>query len=284
MTDFNLALTESRSLRSEHLSRISNEKALSALNKAKSIVMALWEGESVATTSEIAHFYEVTEETARQSLKRHRVEFESDGLKSLRGKELKGVRDILSLSPNSPNETLWNPRSAIRLGMILRDSDVAKTVRDVLLDLVEVVPAQNERIRELELQNAVLDKQIRMREIDNSMLLMHGAPTVLALRGQADQVVPIDRPTLEVIDKRCGDRRKGMTTKQLNEYLKQKTGIQFKSGADVERYLQRHAPELIDLVQRPVNQSFVNEENIERAIDVLSHGSRQTLIGECRDS
>lgn len=144
----------------------------------------------------------------------------------------------------------------------------------------EVVPQQSDRIRELELQNLVLDKQIRSKELDHSMLILHGAPLVLALRGRDDQIVEVEKKVLEVIDERCGDKRKGMTTAQLNAYLKQKTGFSFKSGAELERYLQKAAPELLDLVQRAVNQSFINEENIEQAIAVLARGSRQLLIGE----
>jgi hypothetical protein len=143
-----------------------------------------------------------------------------------------------------------------------------------------IIPAQNDRIRELELENAFLDRQIRLRELDNTMLQLHGAPVVLALRGQQEQVVEVEKIVLEVIDKRCGDRRKGMTATQLNEYLKAKTGFKFKTGAELQRHLEKNAPDLLDLVQRQVNQAFVNEENIDRAIDILSRGSRQMLLGE----
>jgi phage anti-repressor protein len=169
------------------------------------------------------------------------------------------------------------------LGM-MAGTEQGKEIRRYFLNceriVKEVIPAQSDRIRELELQNLVLDKQIRSKELDHSMLILHGAPLVLALRGRDDQIVEVEKKILEVIDERCGDRRKGMTTAQLNAYLKQKTGFSFKSGAELERYLQKHAPELLDLVQRAVNQSFVNEENIEQAIAVLSRGSRQLLIGE----
>jgi hypothetical protein len=59
-------------------------------------------------------------------------EFEQDGLKFLRGNALKEVCDLMSLSPSTPQSAVWipwTPRSALRLGMLLRDSEVAKFVR-----------------------------------------------------------------------------------------------------------------------------------------------------------
>jgi phage anti-repressor protein len=162
------------------------------------------------------------------------------------------------------------------LGM-MAGTEQGRAIRKYFLEcervVKEVLPARSDRIRELELE-------LKIRELDNTMISLHGTATVLALRGRSEQVVEVEKPLLEVIDKRCGDRRKGMTATQLNDYLKAKTGFKFKSGAELQRHLERHAPELVDLVQRPVNQAFVNDENIDRAIEVLSRGSRQMLIGE----
>ncbi|MCC3409281.1 MAG: hypothetical protein JGK17_27695 [Microcoleus sp. PH2017_10_PVI_O_A] len=43
----------------------------------------------------------------------------------------------MNLAPNTDKITIWTPRAALRLGMLLRDSQVAKQVRNVLLDVAQ---------------------------------------------------------------------------------------------------------------------------------------------------
>jgi hypothetical protein len=140
MTNYNFALTESVSLRNQSLKDFSHEKALVTLNKAKALVTAFWQGENVATTAQIAEFYEVSEDTIRSALKNNRSELESDGLKIVRGKNLKEARSFIDLPSEGSQFAIWTPRSALRLGMLLRDSLVAKNVRDLVLDLVGAIP------------------------------------------------------------------------------------------------------------------------------------------------
>ena len=117
-----LVLIESKSARDNQLERMSHDSAQDILNRVKSLYFALWKGIGTATTEQLADFYEVPEANIRQLLKSHRVEFESDGLKTLRSKTLKQVRDLLSLTPTTVNVTVWTPRAALRLGMLCRDS------------------------------------------------------------------------------------------------------------------------------------------------------------------
>lgn len=131
----NLALCESQSLREEQLKDVSQDKALETLNKAKALVMALHQGTGVATTEEIAEYFEVSAETVATLLQRHRDELESDGLKILQGKALKEHKFNLNLCDNKARLTIWTPRATLRCGMLLRDSLVAKQVRTVLLDI-----------------------------------------------------------------------------------------------------------------------------------------------------
>jgi hypothetical protein len=50
MTDLNIALTESASLRSSQMFGYGDTEALSALQKAKGLIMAVWQGTNIATT------------------------------------------------------------------------------------------------------------------------------------------------------------------------------------------------------------------------------------------
>jgi hypothetical protein len=140
----------------------------------------------------------------------------------------------------------------------------------------------------IDIEGLRLDQLIQLEQLryDNTCLTMdlatmHGKEFALAAIGQGGQIVEVERPIIEVIDKSCGDRRRGMTAVQMNNYLKQKTGNGFKSGAALVRALEKVAPELVDLVQRPVNQEFIHEDNIDAVFKILSRGEQKQLrIGE----
>ncbi|MDJ0746397.1 MAG: hypothetical protein QNJ32_23955 [Xenococcaceae cyanobacterium MO_167.B27] len=156
-------LMESASARSHQLAQIKSQQATEILSKIKSLYFALWKGEGIATTEEMGQFYEVEVATIRKVYHRHKDELAQDGVKTIRGKSLRDVRDILSLSSKQSNIMLWTPRGALRLGMLLRDSEVAKAVRTSLLNTVEkVIPAQNLEIERLKLENQNLNLKLEV--------------------------------------------------------------------------------------------------------------------------
>jgi hypothetical protein len=281
----NLALTESQSLRDDKLQSVSNDQALEAINKAKSLVMASWKGENLATVVQLANFYEVSEETVRTVIKRHKDELEQDGLKVLRGKAFESYRESCQVQNElvkARSLTVFTPKAALRLGMLLRDSEVAKSVRDIILHLaVEVVPQQSETIEELKLQNEILDKQLKLRELDNTMILLHGKQTVLALRGYDQALVEVEKPTIEIIDNRHNVKFKGQTLKQIAEYLTKKTGRKFKNGGEIKRELKRLGLDhLICSTPRSIVSDYVPDENLGSVYRALDSGNRQLLLGE----
>lgn len=278
MANLNLALIESKSLRDDKLNEVSNEKALESLNKAKALIMAFWKGENIATTAQIAEFYEVSEDIARKTVSRHRDEFESDGLKVLRGKALNEVRDIMSLSPNSPNETIWNPRCALRLGMLLRDSEIAKLVRTVILDSLEVIPAQSGRIRELELELELTKAKTHYMDRRDAIRLIHGAEVLALLDGRPDIVIEkVEKVTETII---CKNGRnvsfEGRSTAELGKELG------FKSGKELERWLEKNGHSHLVCQGLRVNQaSYIPTENLKEVKQLFSKArNRQLLIGE----
>lgn len=140
LPDFNSALIESRSLRNSAIAEYDHPSALELLNRAKVLVMASWQGNQYCTTNQIAEWYQVSEDTVRQNIVRNREEYGSDGLKVLKGKDLKIAREVLSLPPDTSQATVWTPRAALRLGMFLRDSLQAVAVRNLLLDIATKKP------------------------------------------------------------------------------------------------------------------------------------------------
>jgi len=144
-----------------------------------------------------------------------------------------------------------------------------------------VIPAQNDRIRELELANENLRMQKAILDRQDTMLILHGAPTVLALMGRSDQVVETDRPTIEVIDEKHNVRFKGQTVTQVGDHLAKRFGIKFKSGADVKRRLERLGRgDLIAQTPRSILADYIPDENLAETYRILGAEDRQRLIGE----
>jgi hypothetical protein len=135
-----LVLLESRTAREDHLTDLDDNRALEAINKAKALVMAMWQGTGIATTAQMAEYYEVSEATLRAVVKRNREELTSDGLKTLKGKALQESCMMQLSEDGAVALTIWPPRAALRLGMLLRDSLVAQKVRTILLDVAEQQP------------------------------------------------------------------------------------------------------------------------------------------------
>ncbi|MCJ0868766.1 restriction endonuclease [Streptomyces sp. AP-93] len=119
-------LLESRTLRTSVLERTE------ALDKVKALSL-LPDGLHV-TTAMVATFYEVAETAIRQLVQRHRDELAGNGMAVLRGSELRDFEsDNLSLSKRR-SLTIYSRRTVLNVGMLLRDSEVARQVRTHLLD------------------------------------------------------------------------------------------------------------------------------------------------------
>ena len=193
-------LIESKSARDHQLSRVSHDRATEILNKLKALYFALWRGISSSTTGQMAAFYEVSTDAIESALRRHRDEFESDKLTTLKGKQLKDFKDA-SVTKAEASKTsqliIWTPRAALRLGMVLRESAIAKAVRTSLLDAVEqVIPSQVTRIRELELElelaratDSAARSQERLMLASQAIATLHGSGMVALILGKPEAVV-----------------------------------------------------------------------------------------------
>ncbi|PWS44790.1 hypothetical protein DLE01_40895 [Streptomyces sp. FT05W] len=134
-----VALLESPALRVEQMGRVE------ALDKVKNLVM-LPDGIHLRT-EDVARYFEVSAEVVRKLTQRHRAEVEENGLRLLRGAELRIFhRDMVSLwggeqavsFPQAPTQlTLFTRRTVLNVAMLLRDSDIARSVRTHLLDAEE---------------------------------------------------------------------------------------------------------------------------------------------------
>ncbi|MEF9912102.1 hypothetical protein RJT17_18175 [Streptomyces sp. P5-A9] len=138
-----VVLLESQALRVEQMGRVE------VLDKVKSLVM-LPDGIHLRT-EEVARYFEVSTEVIKKLTQRHRAEVEENGLRLVRGAELRAFhRDMMSLwkgegpesYPQAPTQlTLYTRRTVLNVAMLLRDSDIARSVRTHLLDAEEELRA-----------------------------------------------------------------------------------------------------------------------------------------------
>ena len=149
-------LVESRTARDDQLGDMPHEKAQTIIEKVKGLYFALWQGVGIATSEQMKEFYDVNIDAIESALRRYRDEFESDGLKTLKGKPLKDFKHASAAAAEASRISqlvTWTPRAALRLGMVLKDSAVAKALRTSILDAVEhVIPAKNQEIERMKLE------------------------------------------------------------------------------------------------------------------------------------
>lgn len=90
-----------------------------------------------STTAMVAEFYQVEDTTIRQVVNRNREELDSDGYAVLtRGEvsdKLSLTSDELGMPRTAGSLALFPRRAVLRIGMLLRDSAVARQIRDYLL-------------------------------------------------------------------------------------------------------------------------------------------------------
>ncbi|WP_164984841.1 hypothetical protein [Ammoniphilus sp. CFH 90114] len=102
-------------------------RKVEVLEKVKALTL-LPDGVHV-TTQMVADYYEVSFKAIRSIIMRHREELESDGMN--RGQELKEYKDKIqqeSFRNVFAHLSIFQRRAVLRIGMLLRDSEVAKAI------------------------------------------------------------------------------------------------------------------------------------------------------------
>lgn len=144
-----------------------------------------------------------------------------------------------------------------------------------------IIPAQGERIKELELQNSILEKQLALRQVDNEMLKLHGDRVVLALRGMADQIIEKETVVTEVVNVKEKTSVKILTADQLKRAVFDRTGQQLKTGKQFTDLLRESGrDDLLIPVDRPQVYEYVPADKLNEAINVVYGNQRQKLLGE----
>lgn len=120
---------------------LNNPYAVTAIQEQIGIRGITIDGEYKFTLQQMADFYEVTERTINRYMSTYADELRSNGYEIISGKKLEeakrqlGENDSTNLS-NVGRLGVVNFRALINMGMLLAESDKARTLRGIILDLV----------------------------------------------------------------------------------------------------------------------------------------------------
>ena len=136
----------------------------------KVAVLATLPDDMHCTTDMVAEFYGVPKETVRTLIRNNRDEIEADGYRVVARAAFK--ESFQTKLPSSASTIALFPRRAVlRVGMLLRDSDIARQVRDYLLDAERPVIDGNSITRLELIQIAMNAEQERLAlEAENKEL------------------------------------------------------------------------------------------------------------------
>ncbi len=123
---------------------LNNAYAIEEIQQAVGIEGIVFEKQIKFLKNQIAAFFEVDERTVERYLEMHEKELKVNGYDVLKGKRLKEfkllIRDSVVSDINVAQSTaslgIFNFRAFLNLGMLLTESEKAKTLRSILLDIV----------------------------------------------------------------------------------------------------------------------------------------------------
>lgn len=176
-------LLESKELREKLIDR------LDVLDKVKELVCL--PSTELMTVEQVADFYEVPVESISTVAKRNTEELENDGFKFFKqGEVLKllkvqnellvktQAKVIVTLENENkleiPNRglRLFTKRSVLRVGMLLRDSEVAKRIRTYLLD-VENLATTEQKMQDITEEDKLLLSVIKAKTNEERLTAMN---------------------------------------------------------------------------------------------------------------
>ncbi|MGG3652709.1 hypothetical protein ABES36_14920 [Bacillus pseudomycoides] len=144
-----IEIVEEKSVRDNLVERVE------VLSKVKELV--LLPNKDIATSTQVANFYGIDKNAIRSLVYLYRDELESDGMHFLRYNEIKELLEVTpnlnemnALGINRAGTNVFTKRAILRVGMILRDSEVAKEVRTQLLNIEEHA---SEEVKTFEINN-----------------------------------------------------------------------------------------------------------------------------------
>lgn len=161
------AFIESKSLRESVI------KHTEVLDKVKKL--SLLPDDVNASVELVTDYFEVGKKAIQSLIIDHREELESNGVRVLKGDELTSLKEMGIIGKTSSAFTIIPRRAILNIGMLLRDSEVAKQIRTYLLNLEEVSSKQERTVqvpqhREIEAQAKLLNARARVARETHKLL------------------------------------------------------------------------------------------------------------------
>jgi hypothetical protein len=204
------ALTTSREVRERHAGRTE------VLDKVRALKML--PGDTYVTTEMVAAYYEVGVEAIKTLTKDNRAELESDGYDVIEGAQLRSFKDLSGIGGRARSLALFPRRAVLRLGMLLRDSTVARQVRDYLLNAeAAALPDLNTTDGQIE----VLQRMLAVAQ-RNKVLELQNTQQAKELESARPQVAYVSKfvdATGDVSTVKAYGAQVGMSEKELRGYL-----------------------------------------------------------------
>lgn len=124
----------------ERLNVLNNRFAIEKIQKTLDITGMMFDGEYRFTKKMVADFYEVEERTIERYLENFGSELSDNGYALCKGKRLKDLKlqfaPVINVGSKTTQLGLFNFRSFLNIGMLLTESERAKALRSMILDLV----------------------------------------------------------------------------------------------------------------------------------------------------
>ena len=133
MTDLTISNIERQNV-------LNNRFAIEEAQKALNVEGMLFEGEYRFTKKMVADFYGVEERTIERYLEENEAELKYNGYVLCKGKHLKDLKlqfaPVINVGSKTTQLGLFNFRAFLNIGMLLTESERAKEVRSLILDIV----------------------------------------------------------------------------------------------------------------------------------------------------
>lgn len=140
-------LLEDKEMRQELVERVE------ILNKVKEIITL--PNTKILTSQMVAEYYEISEDVVRQTFVRNKEELEVNGAKTLKGEELRDMKSLSGFKSRAGAVTVFSSRAILNMGMLLRDSKIAREVRNQLLNGFEKLSTK-QKVEEIDREDALL--------------------------------------------------------------------------------------------------------------------------------
>lgn len=190
------------------------------------------------------------------------------------------------ICPSENGEIVWylNQAQVNFAGTLARNTEKAVNFKLNLVKAFEmakqIIPSQNDRIRELELENENLKLKTNLVNITDTLVTMHGEALGLTIAGlNVGQVIEVKIPTTEVLNPITGDSVEFLDAKQLAAEVQRRSGQKVKSNADFVRKVKAaNRDDLIVPVTRNATCEYIKPDDLDEAIELVYGRCKQQLL------